>query len=190
MTQNPECGGHVPAASIPIDASSAFTHPSSFTRLSFPTQAGRLRRGRGGRRLMGEVLLLLWRPRSSSEIHAAGARELLVFKGFGCRLCILTPRDRVVENDPVIAVAAVEGYRFDLCIVEAAADAVDGHIARGRGVYLKRSLCISTHSHHRLDGKGSSERGVPTHPSRKGTVRRRRRGLRHPWCRCRGCGRP
>ena len=30
--------------------------------------------------------------RTLSGIHAAGKRELLFFKGFGCRLCILPPR--------------------------------------------------------------------------------------------------
>ena len=48
------------AASILFKASLAFTHASSFTRLSSATQAGRLRRERGGRRLMGKVPLLLW----------------------------------------------------------------------------------------------------------------------------------
>ena len=37
--------------------------------------------------------LLLARHRPSSEIHPAAARELLIFKEFGCRLSILTPRE-------------------------------------------------------------------------------------------------
>ena len=34
------------------------------------------------------VPLLLWRPRTSSEIHAVGEREHRLFKEFGCRLHI------------------------------------------------------------------------------------------------------
>ena len=81
-------------ASILFKASLAFTHASSLTRLSLPTQAGRLRRGRGGRRLRGKVPLLLARRRTPSEIHPAGAGELRVFKEFACRLSILTLRAR------------------------------------------------------------------------------------------------
>jgi hypothetical protein len=35
---------------------------------------------------MGEVPLLLWRPRTSSEIYAVGEREVRIFKRFRCRL--------------------------------------------------------------------------------------------------------
>ena len=52
----------------------------------FPTQAWRLKQGRGGRRLTGEVPLLLLRPRTSSEIHAVGEREVRIFKRFRCRI--------------------------------------------------------------------------------------------------------
>ncbi len=38
----------------------------------------------------GPIPLLLSRHRTSSQIHPAGARELRVFKEFGCRLSVLT----------------------------------------------------------------------------------------------------
>ena len=41
---------------------------------------------------MGEVPLLLWRRRRSSRIHAAGEREIRIFKGFRLRLGIFTER--------------------------------------------------------------------------------------------------
>ena len=41
---------------------------------------------------MGEVPLLLWHLRTSSEIHAVGEREVRIFKGFRCRLNYLAPR--------------------------------------------------------------------------------------------------
>jgi hypothetical protein len=54
------------------------------------------------------VPLLLSRHRPSSEIHPAAARELLVFKEFGCRLSILTPRGEAQYNEPSLPLSFVE----------------------------------------------------------------------------------
>ena len=50
---------------------------------------------------MVEVPLLLWRPRRSSEIHAAGEREIRIFKGFRRRLNYLTPRGQSIPQKKV-----------------------------------------------------------------------------------------
>ena len=41
----------------------------------------------------GKVPLPLSQHQPPSELHPAGERELLIFREFGCRLSILTPRD-------------------------------------------------------------------------------------------------
>ena len=65
----------------------AWTRTTSHRRRAvIPHPGVAIEAGTGGRRLTGEVPLLLLRPRTSSEIHAVGEREVRIFKRFRCRI--------------------------------------------------------------------------------------------------------